>query len=310
MRLPEPLSVQFLAEKYAARLIGNPDNIAKGINEIHKVEPGDITFSDTEKYFKKSLQSAATIILLHKEAECPKGKTILVCDNPFAVYDAIIRTYRPFVPLTAQVADTAQVDPTAIIEPQVIIGHHVSIGKNCHIQAGAVIQEHCHIGNDVNIQSGAIIGTDAFYYKMTEEGFKKWRSGGRVIIEDNVEIGAGCTINKGVSGDTIIGKGTKLDCQVHIGHGVVIGKNCLLAGQVGIGGKTIVGDNVVMYGQVGVAQSLKIGDNVIILAKSGVSKDLKAGKTYFGSPAAEVRTKYRELAAMRHLPEFFKKYYK
>lgn len=310
MKFPNPISIQQLAKKYNAKIIGNPDNQATGINEIHKVQAGDITFSDVEKYFKKSLESAATIILLNKKADCPAGKTILVCEKPFEVYNDLILEYRPIVPQTKNIADSAEVHPTAILEPNVIIGHNTKIGANCHIQVNAVIGEYTEISENVTIQAGAIIGTEAFYYKKTADGFKKWRSGGRVIIEKNVEIGAGCTVNKGVSGDTIIGEGTKMDCQVHIGHGAVIGKHCLLAGQVGVGGKTIVGDNVVMYGQVGVAQNLNIGANVVILAKSGVSKDLVAGKTYFGYPAGEVRTKYRELAAMRHLPEFFKLHYK
>ena len=310
MKFPAPLPVIEIAEKYNARLLGNPENAATGINEIHKVEPGDITFSDVEKYFKKSLESPATIILLNKAVPVPSGKTVLVCENPFAVYNDLILQHRPLHPLKEKISPQAKVHPTAVIEPGVILAHNIEIGANCHIQAGAIIHEYSYLGENVNIQSGAVIGTDAFYYKKTDGAFQKWRSGGRVIIEDNVEIGACCTVNKGVSGDTVIGAGTKLDCQVHIGHGAVIGKNCLLAGQVGVGGKTVVGDNVIMYGQVGVAQNLRIGDGVIILAKSGVSKNLEAGKTYFGYPAGEVRTKYKELAAMRHLPEFFKKFYK
>jgi UDP-3-O-[3-hydroxymyristoyl] glucosamine N-acyltransferase len=116
-----------------------------------------------------------------------------------------------------------------------------------------------------------------------------------------VEIGAGCTINRGVSGDTIIGDGTKLDCQIHVGHGAVIGKNCLIAAQTGIAGKTVIGDNCTIYGQVGIAQNLHIGDNVVILAKSGISKDLESNKTYFGTPAGEAREKYKEMAAIRIL---------
>ena len=116
-----------------------------------------------------------------------------------------------------------------------------------------------------------------------------------------MEIGAGCTINRGVSGESVIGEGTKIDCQVHVGHGVVIGKNCLIAAQVGIAGKTIIGDNCVIYGQAGIAQNVMIGDNSVILAKSGVSKDLRGNKTYFGYPAGEAREKYKEIAMLRLL---------
>jgi UDP-3-O-[3-hydroxymyristoyl] glucosamine N-acyltransferase len=309
MKLPHPIPVKELAEKLGATLIGDDAIYATGVNEIHKVEPGDVTFSDVAKYFKKALESDASIVLLNEAAECPEGKAILVCKNPFEAYDGLIREYRPFRPLTAQISEDAHIHPTAIIEPNVVIGPHVRIGAHSYIQANAYIGEHTVIGDHVTIQAGALIGTDAFYYKKTEEGFVKWRSGGRVVIEDRVEIGAGCTINKGVSGDTVIGEGSKLDSQVHVGHGAVIGKNCLIAGQVGIGGKTIIEDEVVLYGQVGVIQAVRIGKGAVVLAGAGVSKDLEGGKTYFGSPADESGTRYRELAALRHLPEFYKNFY-
>lgn len=310
MKFVKPIPIQEIAQKYKAELIGNKKLEALGINEIHKVEPGDIVFVDVEKYFSKCLNSAASIIILNKKVKCPKGKALLLCDNPFEVYNNIVLEERPVHPLNQIISDTAQIDPSTVLEPNVVVGHHVTIGKNCYIQANVTIAEHTVIGDNVTIQAGAIIGTDAFYYKKTEEGYHKFRSGGRVVIEDDVEIGAGSTINKGVSGDTVIGAGSKLDSQVHLGHGVVIGKRCLIAGQVGIGGKTIIGDDCILYGKVGIVQNVVIGDKAIILAGTGVSKDLEGGKTYFGRPAGEMRTKYKELAALRHLPEFFAKFYK
>ena len=271
---------------------------------------GDITFVDVKKYFDKALNSKATIILLNERTKCPPGKVLLLVENPFEAYNNIVLTYRPNMPVKNIISTTTEIDPSVIIEPNVVIGDHVKIGKGSHIRANVTIEEHTVIGENVIIQSGAIIGSEAFYFKKLPTGYKKWRSGGRVVIEDNVDIGAGCTINKGVSSDTIIGEGTKLDCQVHIGHDVVVGKRCLFAAQVGIGGNTVVGDDVVIYGQAGIAQNLKIGDKVIISAKSGVSKDLAAGKSYFGYPAGEARTMYKELAALRHLPEFLAQYYK
>jgi UDP-3-O-[3-hydroxymyristoyl] glucosamine N-acyltransferase len=309
MKFPHPIPVKEIAQKIGAQIIGDDSLLATGINEIHKVEKGDICFSDLPKYFQRSLDSEASIIILNEEVECPEGKAILVVDNPFEAYDGIVREHRPFTPLTANISETAEIHPSTIIEPNVVISHHVKIGKNCYIQANSYIGEYTVIGDNVNIQAGAIIGTDAFYYKRSKEGLLKWQSGGRVVIEDHVEIGAGCTINKGVSGDTHIGAGSKFDSQIHIGHGAVIGKNCLLAAQVGIGGKTIVGDNCVFYGQVGIAQNLVLGDNIVVLAKSGVSKNLQSGKTYFGAPAEEVGSKYKQLAALRHLPHFLKQYY-
>ena len=309
MIFPQPISVREIAEKFGAQIIGDDTLSATGINEIHKVQPGDIAFSDAPKYFEKTLKSAATVILLNAEAECPPGKAILVVPDPFGVYDSLIRAHRPFEPLRFPISPLASIHPTAIIEPGVVIDANVTIGAHAYIQANAYIGAYTEIGQHVIIGANCVIGSDAFYFKKKPDGsYQKWRSGGRVIIEDHVDIGAGCIINKGVSGDTIIGEGSKLDCQIHIGHGVVVGKNCLFAAQVGIGGKTVVGDNVVLYGQVGIAQALHIGNNAVVQAKSGVSKSLEGGKSYFGTPAAEIREKYRELAALRQLPELIRKW--
>ncbi len=311
MKFPLPLSVRALAARFDAQIIGDDTLLASGINEIHKVEPGDIAFSDAPKYFQKTLDSAATVILLNAQADCPPGKAILVVPQPFAVYDTLIREYRPFEPLTSPISHRAAIHPTAIIEPGVIIAPNVTIGAHTYIQANTYIGEYTIIGNHVSIGPNNSIGSDAFYFKKHPDGtYQKWRSGGRVIIEDHVDIGAGCTINKGVSGDTVVGAGSKLDCQIHLGHGVVIGKNCLLAAQVGIGGKTVLEDNVVLYGQVGVVQAVRIGQGAIVYAGAGVSKSLEGGKTYFGAPAEEMRVKYKELAALRMLPDLIKKLYK
>ena len=305
MKFPHPIPVREIARKIGATLLGDDTLLATGINEVHKVETGDITFVDNEKYFQKSLGSAASIIILNKKTDCPPGKALLVCDHPFEAYNTIVWEHRPFLPLSEKISESAFIHPSAVIEPGVVIGNQVVIGRNCYIQANAYIGDFTHIGDHVTVQVGVIIGTDAFYFQKNEDGYKKWRSGGRVVIEDHVEIGAGCTINRGVSGDTVIGEGSKLDCQVHVGHGAVIGKNCLIAGQAGIGGKAILEDNVVLYGQVGVAARVRIGKGAVVSAKSGVSKDLAGGKVYFGIPAAEIWVRQRELAAVRKLPWFF-----
>ncbi len=310
MKFPKPIPVTELARLMNAELIGDNNLHATGINEIHQVEPGDVTFVDVKKYVNKSLQSDASIIILNERVEAPKGKALLLCEAPFEAFNNLVLSYRPYQPLQQTIHPTAEIHPSAILEPNVVVGPQVVIGADCHIMANTTIAEYTIIGERVIVQSGSTIGTEAFYFKRTEAGYQKWRSGGRVILEDDVDIGAGCTINKGVSGDTIIGAGTKFDAQVHIGHDVRIGKRCLFAGQVGIGGNTVVGDEVVLYGQVGIAQNLHIGDKAVVLAKSGVSKDLEGGKVYFGYPAGEARATYRELAALRHLPEFLSSYYK
>jgi len=303
MDFKKAVEVTKLAEKYALKISGDHSILASGINEIHKVRPGDITFVDVEKYYQKSLSSDATIILINKEVPCPEGKVLLIADDPFAVYNQIVWENRPLKHLNANRGENVIIGAETQIDHGVHIGHDVTIGKNCYIQSGVFIGDGTIIGDRVIIQAGALIGTDAFYYKKINSHYHKWRSGGKVVLGHDVEIGSGCTINRGVSGETIIGDGSKLDCQIHIGHDTVLGKNCLIAAQTGIAGNTIVGDNVVMYGQVGVAQNLRIGDGAILLAKTGVSKDLEGGKTYFGVPAGEAREKYKEMIGIKILLE-------
>ncbi|MDX1478349.1 MAG: UDP-3-O-(3-hydroxymyristoyl)glucosamine N-acyltransferase [Saprospiraceae bacterium] len=307
MKLPTPIPVRQLADQVGAQLIGDDSLMITGVNEIHKVQPGDLTFSDVEKYFNKSLQSAATVIVLNKPAECPPGKAILVCDNPFEVYESLIAQHSPAARLTASIDPDADIHPDAQIEPGVVIGPEVTIGADTIIEANVVIRTQTTIGRRVQIQSGTVIGSDAFYFKKQDERYRKWTSGGRVVIGDDVYIGANCTINRGVSGDTVIGRGTKIDCLVHIAHGVEIGEDCIIAGQVGISGKTIVGDRCTIYGQVGIAPSLRIGDDVVIHPKSGVGEDLEGNKRYFGAPALEARAKWREIAALKQLPDLVRK---
>ena len=303
MKFDIPININELATEYNLQIIGNIPGPATGINEIHKVEKGDIMFVDLDKYYVKSLASAATFIIIDKPTSVPQDKVLLVHPEPFKIYNSIVMKHRPIVPQKEMISSEANIHPTAIIEPNVVIGRKVEVGPRTHIQSNVTIGEFSVIGADVSIHSGSMIGTDAFYFKKEDNQFRKWRSCGRAVIHDNVEIGAGCTINKGVSGDTIIGKGSKLDSQVHMGHGSVLGEHCLLAAQVGIGGKTIIGDHVTLYGQVGIAQNLKIGNRVTVLAKSGVSKNLESDKTYFGYPAEEARTKYKELATLKSITQ-------
>ncbi len=304
MKLAQPIPVRVIAEKIGAEIIGDPDRIVTGLNEIHKVEEGDMTFVDIPKYFDASLNSAATFVIMNQRTQNPEGKTLLVCENPFEAYNSLVKEQRPFVALTSAISDSAKIHPSVIIEPNVVVGHNVEIGEGSIIQANTTIVGNTIIGKNVNIHPNSVIASDAFYYKRYESHHEKWHSGGRVVIEDDVEIGACCTINIGVSGDTFIGAGTKFDSQVHIGHGAVVGRNCLFAAQVGIGGKAIIEDGVVLYGQVGVAQNITIGAKAVVLAQSGVSKSIEGnGKSYFGSPAQEVRDMYRQLAMLRQLPE-------
>lgn len=310
MKFEQGVPVQWLAEFTGATLIGNADQLATGINEIHKVTQGDISFVDFEKYYSKCLNSAATVIIINKEVECPAGKTLLVTTDPFSAYVKIVKHFRPFEPATKMVSDTAMIGEGTHLQPGVFVGNHVRIGENCLIHPNVTIYDHTVIGDNVIIHAGTVIGADAFYFKRRKEReaqYDKLESCGRVIIENDVEIGAGCTIDKGVSGNTIIGLGTKLDNHIHIGHGTVIGKNCLFAAQVGIGGKAIIEDEVILWGQVGVSKDLTIGKGAIVYAQSGVPQSIEGFKIYFGSPVEDARNKMKELNWIKRIPEIWEK---
>ncbi|MBS1916345.1 MAG: UDP-3-O-(3-hydroxymyristoyl)glucosamine N-acyltransferase [Bacteroidetes bacterium] len=310
MKFPSPVSIQWMADFLGAQLIGNKNAHATGINEIHKVENGDIVFVDHPKYYDKCIQSAATFIIINKAVDCPEGKALLVVEQPFEAYLKIVKHFRPFEPALKLISESSQIGEGTYIYPNAFIGHHVTVGKNCLIHPNVTVLDHCIIGDNVIIQAGTVIGSDAFYYntkKDREVWYKKMLSCGRVVIEDDVEIGAGCTIDRGVSHDTLIGKGTKIDNLVHIGHDTVLGKNCLLAGQVGIAGAVEIGNGVILWGQVGVSKTLTIGDNAIVYAQSGVPASLEGGKVYFGSPAEPAKEKMKELVWIKRIPELWKK---
>jgi UDP-3-O-[3-hydroxymyristoyl] glucosamine N-acyltransferase len=310
MKFPGPVSIEWIAELIGAEIIGNTSAPATGINEIHKVEEGDLVFVDHPKYYDKCINSAATFIIINSRTSFPDHKALLIVDQPFEAYQKIVKRFRPFTPAVNSISDTAAIDASAYVAPNVYIGQQVTIGKNCRIHPNVTILDYTQIGDDVVIQAGTVIGSDAFYYntkKDREVWYKRMESGGRVVIENAVEIGAGCTIDRGVSHDTRIGAGTKIDNMVHIGHDTVIGRNCLIAAQVGIAGATTLGDGVILWGQVGVSKTLSIGDNAVILAQSGVGKTVPAGKVYFGSPAEDASIKKKELIWIKRVPELWKK---
>ena len=301
MRFPQPYTLKQIATIINAKYIGDDDFSVLGMNEIHVVQSGDIVFVDHPKYYDKALQSKATIVLINKEVECPEGKALLISDDPFRDFNKLTYFFKPFVKAFSLVAPTAVIGKNTIIQPGAFIGNNVKIGKNCLIHSNVSVYDDCVIGDNVTIHAGTVLGADAFYYKKRPEGFDKLKSGGRVVIEDNVDLGALCTIDRGVTGDTTIKKGTKIDNQVHIGHDTVVGEKCLIASQTGIAGCVVIEDEVTIWGQVGMTSGITIGKKAVILAQSGVSKSLEGNQTYFGYPAGEAREKYREMSALKQL---------
>ena len=302
MKFPQKHTLQQIATIISSTYVGEPDFPVFGMNEIHVVTEGDIVFVDHPKYYDKALNSAATIILINKEVDCPEGKALLISDDPFRDFNKLTQYFKPFEKASSKIADYAQIGKDTIIQPNVFIGNNVKIGDNCLIHSNVSIYDNAVIGNNVVIHAGAVLGADAFYFKNRPTGYDKLLSGGRVVIDHDVEIGALCTIDKGVSGDTFIGAGTKLDNQVQIGHDTIIGKKCLIASQTGIAGCVIVEDEVSIWGQVGIRSDVRIKKGTVLMAQSGVSKTTEENKSYWGSPAQEFRTKLRQMAAVKMLP--------
>ncbi|REH48811.1 UDP-3-O-[3-hydroxymyristoyl] glucosamine N-acyltransferase [Tenacibaculum gallaicum] len=299
MKFKQPQTLGQIAALLNVEFVGENSFPITGINEIHVVEKGDIVFVDHPKYYDKALNSAATTILINKKVDCPKGKSLLISDDPFRDFNKITKYFNPFIASKKSIAESAIIGEGTIIQPNVFIGENVTIGKNCLIHANVSINSNCVIGDNVTVHANTVLGADAFYYKNRPEGFDKLISGGRVILEDNVDLGSSCTIDRGVTGDTIIGKGSKIDNQVHIGHDTVIGKKCLIAAQTGIAGCTVVEDEVTIWGQVGVVSGLTIEKGTVLMAQTGVMKSLKKG-VYFGTPQKEYRQKMREVIYLKN----------
>ncbi len=302
MKFHPQQSLEQIAKILNCDYVGHAEFPVLGMNEIHVVEPGDIVFVDHPKYYEKALTSAATIILINKQVECPEGKALLISDDPFRDFNKLTIHFNPFIASKDSISSSSQIGEETVIQPNVFIGNNVQIGRNCLIHSNVSIYDNTIIGDGVTIHAGTVLGSDAFYYKNRPEGFDKLISGGRVLIKNNVDIGALCTIDKGVTGDTTIGEGTKIDNQVHIGHDTVIGKKCLIASQTGIAGCVVIEDEVTFWGQVGVTSGITIGKKAVISAQSGISKSLKGGKSYFGTPADDFRSKYKEIASIKLIP--------
>lgn len=301
MKFKKPQTLKEIATLINTDFIGDDTFEILGINEIHVVEKGDIVFVDHPKYYDKALNSAATTILINKKVDCPEGKALLISDDPFRDFNKITKHFNPFIASKESIAESAIIGEGTIIQPNVFIGNHVRIGKNCVIHPNVTIYDNSVLGDYVTIHANTVLGADAFYYKKRPEGYDKLISGGRVVVENNVDLGASCTIDKGVTGDTTIKEGTKIDNQVHVGHDTVIGKKCLIASQTGIAGCVIIEDEVTIWGQVGTNSGITIGKGAIILGQTGVTKSVAGGKSYFGTPVEESREKLKQIAGLKRL---------
>ena len=307
MKFPKPHTLEQIAGIIDSKYIGDKNFPVLGMNEIHVVTEGDIVFVDHPKYYDKALESAATIVLINKEVDCPEGKALLVSDDPFRDFNKLTNHFKPFISSNKSISTSALIGEGTVIQPNCFIGNDVVIGKYCTIHSNVSIYDGTVIGDNVIIHANTVLGASAFYYKKRPEGFDQLLSGGNVVIENNVDIGASCTIDKGVTASTTIKEGTKIDNLVQVGHDTIIGKKCLIASQVGIAGCVVVEDEVTIWGQVGITSGITIGTKAVISAKAGVSKSLEGNKSYFGIPADDFRSKYKEIAAIRKIPEILEK---
>ncbi|MDX1754094.1 MAG: UDP-3-O-(3-hydroxymyristoyl)glucosamine N-acyltransferase [Salinimicrobium sediminis] len=303
MKFPQQHTLEQIATIISSEYVGPADFPVLGMNEIHVVTPGDIVFVDHPKYYDKALNSAATIVLINKEVECPEGKALLISEDPFRDFNKLTKYFRPFEKASATIAASAEIGEGTVVQPGAFVGNNVKIGKNCLIHANVSLYDNTIIGDNVTIHSGSVLGGDAFYYKKRPEGYDKLISGGRVVIKDHVDIGANCTIDKGVTGDTTIGNGTKLDNLIQVGHDTVIGENCLIASQVGIAGAVVIEDGVTIWGQAGFRSGIVVKKGGVIMGQAGITKSTKENTVYSGNPAMESREWLKELALLRRLPK-------
>jgi UDP-3-O-[3-hydroxymyristoyl] glucosamine N-acyltransferase len=309
MNFSTPVNIAEIAGLINATIVGKNRGDAKGINELNRVEVGDLAFVDHPKYYDKSINSNATFIIINKEIAVPAGKALLITENPFEAYCKIIAHYRPFTKAAKEINSTTIGEGTYIF-PTAFIGNNVTIGCNCIIHPHVTIMDYCSIGNNVVIQAGTVIGSDAFYYNTKKEReiwYKKMPSGGTVIIEDDVEIGANCTIDRGVTHDTRLGKGTRFDNLIHVGHDTVFGKNCLVAANVVVAGCVTIEDGVTIWGGCIINKTLTIGANAVLLGRTGVGGNLEGNKTYWGAPAQEASAVKREMIWVKRIPQLWEK---
>ena len=296
MKFSEPQSLKQISDFLNAKYIGDPSHIVSGMNEIHMVEKGDLTFVDHPKYYDMALNSDATTILINKDVECPDGKGLIISDDPFVDFNKLSDYFRPFVPANEMVSATAEIGEGTVIQPGAFIGEHVKIGKNCLIHSNASVYAHCILGDNVILHSGSVIGADGFYFQKRKGETLKFKSVGRVILGNHVEIGANSTIDKGVTGDTYVGDYTKFDNHVQVGHDTQIGRYCLIGAFSAIAGVTRIEDNVILWASVLIDKDLVIGEGAVMLATAGTTKSLEGGKVYYGAPAIEVRKAWQQMA--------------
>jgi UDP-3-O-[3-hydroxymyristoyl] glucosamine N-acyltransferase len=319
-----------IAKKIGAQLMGQDLTVA-GLSTIDNPKPGTLSFIISKK-FKKKLADCCCAAVIVPPGVKSERHSLLIKDDPYLGYSLAMRLFyknhhRPrsqieqsaIVSETAKIGhdvyighnvvikDNVKVGDNCVIHPGVFIGENTIIGDDCYIYPNSVIMHGVNIGSRVAIYAGAVVGSDGFGYAKGENGFVKIPQAGTVVIEDDVEVGAGTTIDRATIGETRIGTGTIIDNLVQIAHNCIIGPGCIICAQVGLAGTTILGKNVTLAGQVGLAGHLTIGDGTIVEAQSGVPGNLPAGSVVFGYPARDAKLARRIEAIINHLPDYIQR---
>jgi UDP-3-O-[3-hydroxymyristoyl] glucosamine N-acyltransferase len=332
-----PLKLSEIAQTLGCRLDGDGQADIHGVAGIEQAAPGQITFLANRRYFPLLKTTRATAVLIQegigieRETGMPR-LSALRTPNPYLAFARAIELfyqpprYEPGTHPTAVVAKTAKIGPGAHIGPYCVVEGATEIGRNAVLHSfvtiyqgarigddffahsHAVVREFCQIGNHVILQSGAIIGGDGLGFAKQKDGsWYKMQQSGPAVLEDDVEVQSNACVDRATVGETRVGRGTKLDNLVTVGHASSVGVNSMLCGQVGLAGSTKVGDGCILAGQVGTAGHLTVGDGTVITAKSGVPNDVPAHAMYSGYPAVDNRQWLKTVAALNRLPELQKR---
>ncbi len=322
------LTARDIAQLVNGDLTGNAEEAVTGVAGIREAQPGDLSFIASPKYFSALKTTQAVVVIVARDAKVEFARTLVRVDNPVQAFTQVVMHVMPppvkfaagihpaaVVAATAKLGKDVSVQPHAVIEPGAVIGdrtvigagayigHGCRVGDDCLLYANVTLREYTIVGQRVILHPGVVLGADGFGYEPVKGKHQKIPQIGIVEIGDDVEIGANTAIDRARFGKTRVGRGTKIDNLVQIGHNCVIGEDCIICGGCGLAGSTILGNRVTLAGQVGTAGHQKIGDGAIIMGQTGVPGDVEPGGIMFGSPALPHKTFKRSHVVFEHLPE-------
>ena len=299
--------MEFTASQIAnfinGRIIGDEHALITGVSPIESGETGHLSFVAQQRFAEHIDESKCSVLIVSEKLLSEKSyrPTIIAVEDAYLAFQVLMNLYQEMQGEKVKIGDGSQ------IYPQVFIGKNVKIGKNCVLYSGVRIYDYCVIGDNCIVHSNTVIGSDGFGFQPTKDGFQKIPQLGNVILEDNVEIGSNCCIDRGTIGSTVIGKGTKIDNLIQIAHNVKIGEHNVIAAQTGIAGSTVIGDWNQIGGQVGIVGHIKIGNQVKVQAQSGVNSSTKDGEILYGSPAINASDYRRNYVHFRNFADIVKR---